>query len=98
MELAEDLLVIGAVAFGGYLLYKQLFGSIDDTQAQNALSNAGLNVYSADDNSGDYYAASGDTTYKFQPGDASRLNGAQLFLIGLDKVVPGHFLTDWALS
>jgi hypothetical protein len=98
---SDDALIIGAVLVGAYALYKLAPRRWDADTATTALQNAGAATWkpSALPEAGTFYSGIGNgTTVKFSPGDAEQLNFAQRTLITLDKVVPGTFLTRWALT
>lgn len=94
---AEDVLLIGAAAFALYLATRPR--PWNDDVGLVAAEQAGFDTWKAsaiDD--GANYVGSGETTYKFLPGDFAKLNFAQRTLISLDKIVPGTWLSRLALE
>ena len=102
METEEKLIVAGAAVLAGYILYKNFLAApLSDQSGAAALSSAGLTTSMPPRTSKfspAVTAQAGSTVYGFLPGEFSNLNFAQRILIGLDKIVPGTFLTNWALS
>jgi hypothetical protein len=98
---SDDALIIGAVLVGAYALYKLAPRRWDAETTATALQNAGAKTWKPVSlpAAGTFYSSIGDgVTVKFDAGDAERLNFAQRTLITLDKVVPGTFLSRWALT
>lgn len=100
---SDTLISLAAVGVGGYFLWKYFGsgGSWNATTAAAALSNAGASVTTGgvyNDPEALFATTNSNTTYKFNPGDTQQLNFAQRFLISLDKIVPGTWLTDAVLQ
>ena len=94
----EDYIVIGAAVLAAYYILKKNSAWSDD-EGLGALEAAGLETRKGVAiKDGGMYASSGDTTFKFLPGDFARLNWAQRALISVDKVMPGEWLTRAVLS
>lgn len=96
----DDLWTIAAVAAVAYVAYRLTVGKPwNQETAKQGLEGAGFTTYrSSVLRDGAIYARSGDTTFKFNEGDAERLNFAQRTLITLDKIVPGTWLSRLALT
>ena len=95
----DDMILLGAAIVGAYLLYKFTVGKPwTPEQGKQALGSAGFDVYAGKVIPGRTYARSGSTSYGFSSGDFAKLNFAQRTLIGLDKIVPGEWLSRWALT
>jgi hypothetical protein len=101
----EDVLLYAGLAVAGYLIYKRIFEApLTQEQGDTLVQNAGLarqqNTFTPATTS---FQTSTDiwgntTTFRFANGDYSSLNAAQRILIGLDRVVPGSWLTRAVLS
>jgi hypothetical protein len=97
----DDLILYGAVAVGAYLLYKTTIGQPwNAATGTQALENAGGTVIPSTPalKTNDTFVRIGNTSFGFAPSDWQKLNDAQQFIITLDSIVPGTFLTQWALS
>ena len=94
----EDKVVLYvSLAFAAYIVYKKLFDSpLSDTQGQNALRNAGATTWS--DGRGNTNMAINGGIAKIYPGEFNNLNPAQRILIGLDRIIPGSWLTEKVLT
>lgn len=99
------LAAVGAVA--AYAIYKSTLGKKwSDEEGRNALQSAGLDVYPSTMKSDDEqygagkvtFAKSGDTLYRFAPGDLAKFNPAQKILLVADAVVPGSWLSRLVMN
>jgi len=104
MVKTEELILYGALAVGAYFLLKQFLPSAPKTasETRSILSSLGGDVWAGSYSGTEdktYWKPTGDNnTYAFMPGEWNKLNTAQVILLSLDKVVPGSFLTRWALT
>jgi hypothetical protein len=102
MVKTSDLIILSAMAIGGYLLYRTYKTAIGkpltDEQGVQALSSAGATVYPSTTTEGATMVTAGDTTFKFLPGEFGLLNPAQKILIGVDRIIPGTWLTEKVLT
>jgi len=100
----EGYLYLGAAVVAGYVLYRVWKGTLGapwtDETGQQALAAAGATVTTKSSIPGDVksYAAVGDTSFGFLPGDYDRLNWAQKALITIDRMVPGTWLSKAVLT
>jgi hypothetical protein len=99
MVRTADLVILAALAVGGYLLYRSSIGKpLTDDKGRQALSSAGATVRPSTLTEGATMVDAGDTTFKFLPGEFSQLNPAQKILIGLDRIIPGTWITRQVLT
>lgn len=98
MKTSDKLLIAAAVAVVGYLVWKHYSKGWSDSTGSQAMTSAGFTPGVSSMNPGATTYNGGDTTFLFRAGDFGKLNLAQRTLITLDKVVPGTFLSRWALT
>lgn len=99
----NDLYLGLAIVAGSFIIYKLYFEKKDPTtqeQVVASFNSAGLTAYKSRNLETDsvFVDTGRGTTYQFQPGDFDKLNPAQKILIGLDKVIPGSWLTRAVLG
>lgn len=80
----------------GYLLYRKFNAPLTQHQASNALRNAGAQTYTGM-NGREYANLGGGVTIPI-PQEGLPLNFAQKFLIGIDRAVPGSWLSRLVLT
>lgn len=98
MENRTDLIFVAVAGLVGWYFFRRLNASVSQSNAMNALQNAGAKTYTT--NTGAYaqiYSGGENITFKI-PSDGLPLNLAQKILIGMDRFVPGEILTRWALT
>jgi len=104
----ETVLVLVGVAVAGiaaYSLWKKMDAPWSTATGIQAVESAGMTTWTGTYNPGSTMVNAKDglfsgtnTTYKFNEGDFEKLNFAQKTLITIDKIIPGTFLSRWALT
>lgn len=94
----SDLFLGLIVAGAAYIIWKKYSKPTTRAQQEAAFRNAGANVLQSRLHPNSTVIQAGDTVFDFAPGDFDKLNFAQKFLIGLDRIVPGTALTRAVLK
>lgn len=90
----HEWLLFAIGAYTAYTFFNSFNRPLDKVQTANALRNAGATPYETANGT---FVQLGNDTFKI-PQEGWKLNAAQKFLIGIDRWIPGTWITRQVLT